>query len=310
MIPVSNGTPELSELLDLDGDFHVLGTGYRFIEGPVWSPHDQSLMFNDIQFDSRWRWTEATGAQLDRRPNWKSNGMTRDVDGELLVCGHVSSDVVRERRDGSREVLAFHYQGGYLNSPNDVVVRSDGSVYFTDPDYGRWDHAVGVARPFELGFHGVYRIPPGGGDLELLVDRDQFDQPNGLCFSPDESVLYVDDFVGVYAFPVRPDGGLGSGRLIHDGMSSDENPGDGNPDGMRCDERGNVWVTGRGGVWVMTGEGDLLGLIRTPEVCANLTWGGPDWHSLFLCTSTSIRMIRTLVGPAPLARSRVPAWAS
>ena len=127
------------------------------------------------------------------RPNYIGNGMVYEPDGSLLVCEHVTSSVVRIRPNGDRQVVAFHYEGTYLNSPNDVVVKSDGAIYFSDPDYGRWDHAVGVKRPFVLGFHGVYRVPPGGGDVQLVVEQDTFDQPNGLCFSPDESRLYVND---------------------------------------------------------------------------------------------------------------------
>jgi len=228
--------------------------------------------------------------------------MTRSRDGSLIVCEHVTSSVVRERADGYSRVLAYHYDGTYLNSPNDVVERSDGTIYFTDPDYGRWDHAVGVARAFELGFQGVYLVPPDGSAARLVVARDEFDQPNGLCFSPDESVLYIDDLHGVRAFDVAPDGGLSGGRVLHEGMGDTDVPGRGNPDGMRCDEFGNIWCTARGGIWVLDPDGHLLGIIETPETAANLTWGGDDWRTLFVCTSTTVRTLTTLAASAPRAR--------
>ena len=152
---------------------------------------------------------------------------------------------MRERPDGTREVLASHFEGKELNSPNDVCVRSDGSIYFTDPYYGRMP-GFGVERPRELGFQGVYRVAPDGGDLQLLVDRDLFEQPNGLCLSPDEKLLYVNDSAKklIRAFDVAPDGSLSGERLFASEIRSSSQPG--GPDGMKCDERGNVWVTGSG----------------------------------------------------------------
>lgn len=303
MVSIHAGTPALGALLDPAEEFTVIASGFRFTEGPVWTPRDGSLVFSDIQADTRWRWTEHDGATITARPNRIGNGMSIEPGGALLVCEHVTSSVVREHANGRHEIVAFHYNGTYLNSPNDVVARSDGAVYFSDPDYGRWDHAVGVHRPFELGFQGVFMVPAGGGATELVVDEHEFDQPNGLCFSPDESVLYVNDLHGVRAFDVAADGRLSNPRTLHEGMGDTENPGRGNPDGMRCDELGNIWCTARGGVWVLSPEGALLGVIETPETTANLAWGGADWRTLFLCTSTTVRTLRTLVGPAPRVRA-------
>ena len=132
--------------------------------------------------------------ELVAEPTFKGNGMAYDVDGSLLVCEQVSSCLTRVHGDGRRELVAWHYQGLYLNSPNDVVVRAlDGSIYFTDPDYGRWNDWIGCKREFVRDFKGVYRVPPGGGDVELVVAADEFEQPNGLCFSPDEKLLYIND---------------------------------------------------------------------------------------------------------------------
>jgi len=290
------------ELFDPTETLTCLGTGYEFTEGPVWVPAEQALYFSDIPGDARWRWTASGGMELAARPTFKGNGMALDNDGNILVCEQVSSCLVRLRPGGGREVVAFHYRGKYLNSPNDVVTRgSDGSIYFTDPDYGRWNDWIGQERNRELGFRGLYRVPPGGGDLQLLVAEDEFDQPNGLCFSPDETLLYVNDSASrhVKVFDVAADGSLGPGRLLHEGIGSGV-PREGNVDGMECDELGNVWVTGPGGVWVLTPEGEHLGTVPTPEVCGSHCWGGDDLRSLFLMTTTTVHVVRTLVGPAPL----------
>lgn len=299
-------TPTLLELVDPDAELRKLADGFVFTEGPVWHPRDRFLRFSDIQNDTRWRWSQAEGATVEQRPNWIGNGMVYAANGDLLVCEHVTSSVVRIRPNGDRAVAAFHYRGTYLNSPNDVVERSDGSVWFSDPNYGRWDHAVGVARKFELGFQGVYRIPPGG-ELELVVAEEEFEQPNGLCFSPDESVLYVNDLTNVKAFDVASDGSLSNGRVLCDDMGSDEIPGTGNPDGMKVDERGNLWCTARDGVWVLAPDGTLLGIIETPETVANIAWGGDGWRTLFLCTSTSVHALETKVASTPLPYHRLAA---
>jgi gluconolactonase len=229
--------------------------------------------------------------------------MALDNDGHLLVCEQSGSCLVRFR-DGKRELVAHHYNGVYLNSPNDVVTRgSDGSIYFTDPDYGRWNDWIGQERTKNgVGFCAVFRVPPGGGDLQLVVAEDEFQYPNGLCFSPDEKRLYVNDSgsLQVKVFDVSDDGSLGPGRVIAKGVGLG-GAGAGNCDGMECDEHGNVWVTGPGGVWVLTPEGERIGVVETPEVCGSLCWGGGDErNTLFLMTSTTAHMVTTLVGPAPL----------
>jgi gluconolactonase len=299
-LTIQHGTPGLHELVDVDSSMRKLADGFSFIEGPVWNREGRFLLFSDIREDTRWRWSDERGAEVYMRPNYKGNGMVYDADGWLLVCEHVTSSVIRISPEGDRRIVAFHHEGRYLNSPNDVITRSDGTVYFSDPNYGRWDHPVGVKRPFELGFQGLYRVPPGGGDTVLLAPEDAFEQPNGLCFSPDERTLYVDDLHDVTAFGVRPDGSLEHARTFHRDMGSGSIPGSGNPDGMKCDERGNLWCTGRDGIWVFRPDGELLGIIETPEVIANLAWGGDDWRSLFLCTSTSLHVLETTVASAAL----------
>jgi gluconolactonase len=294
----------LEALTGPEPELETLATGFVFTEGPAWSSAEKALYFSDIQDDARWRWSPEEGARLVMRPNFIGNGMVYDRDGGLLVCEHVTSSVVRIRRDGARELVAFHYGGKYLNSPNDVITASDGSIWFTDPDYGRWDHRVGVARRRELGFRGLYRVPPGGGPAELMADEDEFEQPNGLCLSPDESVLYVDDLRGIKAFAIRPDGTLGPARILRWNMGDDGSGVPGEPDGMKCDELGNVWCAARGGIWVISPQGELLGVLETPEVTANLAWGGPEWRTLYLCTSTTLHRLQTKVASAPLPYHR------
>ena len=162
--------PAFEELIDPAAELVEIGSGYQFTEGPVWNPHDQSLYFSDIPGDARWRWSDGAGMELVATPTFKGNGMAYDIDGSLLVCEQVSSCLTRIRADGRRELVAWHYEGVYLNSPNDVVVRAlDGSIYFTDPDYGRWNDWIGCKREFVRDFKGVYRVPPGGGPVELVV---------------------------------------------------------------------------------------------------------------------------------------------
>ena len=222
--------------------------------------------------------------------------MTYDAELNLIVCEHATSSLIRERANGQRDVLASHYEGWELNSPNDVCVHSSGAIYFSDPWYGRMP-VYGVERPRQLGFQGVYRIPPGGGAPKLVVDRDLFDQPNGLCFSPDERTLYVNDTTHalIRAFDVEADGSLANPRVLASGIRSELEPG--LPDGMKCDQRGNIWVTAPGGVWVYSPAGELLGKVRVPEMVANLTWGGPDFRTLYLTATHSVYAISTKVGP-------------
>jgi gluconolactonase len=269
--------------------------GFGFTEGPIWHPKQRHLLFSDMPSDVRRRWDPDGGVLEVMRPANKCNGMTYDAALNLIVCEHATSTLVRETPDGRRETLASHYEGKELNSPNDVCVRSDGSIYFSDPWYGRMP-GFGVERPRELGWQGVFRLAPDG-ELHLLVERDEFTQPNGLCFSPDERRLYVNDTTRAHirAYDVASDGSLSGGRVFAEGLAAETEHG--RPDGMKCDERGNVWCTGPGGVWIFAPTGERVGRIIVPEVTANLHWGGAGFHTLFLTASTSIYALETLIGP-------------
>ena len=288
----------LAELVDASVAVELLGTGFGFTEGPIWVKDGGYLLFSDIPENVRRKWSPESGVEEVIRPSNNCNGLTLDADGYLLVCEHATSQVVKARlnadgTEASRETVASHYQGKELNSPNDITVGDDGSVYFTDPWYGRMP-VFGDERERELDISGVYRIPPGGGDVELLVD--DFDMPNGLCFSPDRSVLYINDTprAHIRVFDVQSDGTLGSGELFFADLGTGVIE-EGIPDGMKCDERGNIWVTGPGGVWVISPEGEHLGVVEMPERTGNLTWGGDDRKTLFVPSSTSVYAIQTKV---------------
>jgi gluconolactonase len=280
--------PGLLELVAEDAEVEQLATGFQFTEGPLWSP-DGYLLFSDMPGDVRRRWDPEGGVTEVANPSNKGNGMTWDNDGRLVVCEHVTSSVVRMDPDGSgsgREVLATHHGDKELNSPNDVVVASDGAILFTDPTYGRMP-GFGLERDQDLDIQGVYRIAPDGGDPQLLID--DFSQPNGLCFTADEQQLYVNDTTHAHirVFDVQPDGTLANGRVFAEGIGTGDMA-TGLVDGMKLDELGNVWVTGPGGVWVFAPDGTRLGVVEVPEGVGNINWGGPDWNWLFIPASTSM----------------------
>jgi len=297
--------PAFLELVDENAELERLGTGFTFTEGPIWNP-DGFLLFSDMPGDVRRRWDEQSGVSEVANPSNKGNGMTIDNEGRLVVCEHVTSSVVRMDPDGAgggREVLATHYDGRELNSPNDVVVKSDGAIYFTDPTYGRMP-GFGLEREQDLDFQGVYRIAPEGGDPQLLVG--DFSQPNGLCFSTDESLLYINDTdrAHIRVFDVQGDGTLANSRVLADGIGSGSLEIGDLVDGMKLDERGNVWVTGPGGVCVFSPEGEHIGTVEVPENVGNLNWGGPDWNWLFIPASSSVYRIQTKVSGNRLSYMR------
>lgn len=272
-----------------------LATGFLFTEGPVWHPGGRFLIFSDIPGDHMRRWSAAEGITTFRKPSNMANGNAYDRQGRLLTCEHATSRVVRLERDGQLTVLASHYQGRELNSPNDIVCRSDGSIYFTDPPYGRVKF-YGVERPQELPFQGVYRVGPDPRSPELLVD--DFDRPNGLCFSLDESRLFVNDTARkhIRVFEVGPTGRLRGGRVWAE--TKGDRPGA--PDGMKLDAAGNVYCCGPGGIHVFDPDGQLLEIIEVPETPANFTWGDEDYRSLFITASTSLYRIRTRIAGHPV----------
>ena len=288
------------DIYNLVGELEQIGTGFIFTEGPVWNKNGKYLLFSDMPGDIRRKWSLKGGIKEIMKPSNKCNGMTYDKNGNLIVCEHSTSTIVRESADGKkREVIASHYNGKELNSPNDVVVKSDGSMYFSDPPFGRVP-VFGVERKTELDFQGVYRIPPEGGKVELVVK--DFETPNGLCFSPDEKLLYINDSTKalIRVFDVKADGSLANGRVFFDNIGHGTVE-EGFPDGMKCDELGNIYVTGPEGIWIISSAGKLLGILKVPEVVGNMNWGEDDWKTLYIAATTSIYRIPMKVAGARLS---------
>ena len=287
-------SPKLLDLIDANAELEQLGTGCEFTEGPVWHSEGKFLLFSDIPANQMKKWTAEEGITNFRVPSGKSNGLTYDKQGRLVTCEHANRRVSRTEPDGTVVTIASHYEGKRLNSPNDVVVKSDGSIYFSDPPYGLTAD-YGVEGEQDLDFQGVYRLSPDGQTLTLLID--DFDRPNGLCFSPDESMLYIDDTerLHIRAFDVQPDGTIANGRIF-----AEEEGDDGVPDGMKIDAHGNIYLTGPGGIWIFDASGEHLGVLQTPERAANLGWGGDDWSTLFITASTSLYSIECKVSGIPV----------
>jgi gluconolactonase len=275
--------------------FEQLGTGFLFTEGPVWHPTGRFLVFSDMPGDHVRRWSAEDGVTTFRRPSSMANGNTYDRQGRLVTCEHATSRVTRTEPDGRVVPIATHYDGRQLNSPNDLVVRSDGGIYFSDPTFGRMKY-YGVEREPELGFRGVYRVGPDPRSTELLVD--DFGQPNGLCLSLDERRLFVNDTERkhIRVFDVTPTGGLRNGRVWAETVG--DKPGA--PDGMKVDAEGNVWCCGPGGLHVFDAGAHLLEVVEVPEYTANFTWGDDDHRSLFVTASTSLYRTRTTVPGRPV----------
>ncbi|HVC65612.1 MAG TPA: SMP-30/gluconolactonase/LRE family protein [Candidatus Dormibacteraeota bacterium] len=265
-----------------------LATGFVFTEGPLWHP-DGFYYFVDVRASMLYRITPGRPHEVVREKTGGGNGTTFDLQGRLILCEGDNRRVTRRAADDRFEVLVDRFEGKRLNRPNDVVCKSDGSLYFTDP---------GLRVPLaerELLYAGVYRIAPDGA-VSLVAD---FEYPNGLAFSPDERLLYVANTRWaqyIHVLELDGDGRVLRRRIFAD-MSSDET--DGVPDGMKVDVEGRVYCTGPGGTWVFAPDGARLGIIRTPEVPANLAFGGPDLRTLFFTARTSVYTLRAKVPGQP-----------
>jgi len=269
-----------------------LWTGARWAEGPVWFADGRFLLFSDIPNDRILRWTEETGqVSVFRSPSNYANGHTRDRQGRLITCEHDSRRVTRTEPDGTITVLIDRYQGKRLNAPNDVVMHSNGSIWFTDPGYGILSNYEGHEAEFELPTN-VYRLDPANGNVAAVISS--LVRPNGLCFSPDERLLYLVDTgqppgkpQPIHVFDVVDGAKLANGRLFCE-MEG------GGSDGIRCDVDGNIWAAagwggdGFDGVHIFAPDGKLIGKIRLPETCANLCFGGAKRNRLFMTASQSL----------------------
>ncbi len=275
---------DLSDIVESQ-EAERLATGFVFTEGPLWHPGhpDGYLLFVDIRRSLIFRLVPGGEPEVFRENSGGSNGLTFDLQGRLLMCEGDNRRITRMEPDGAITPVAERWEGKRLNRPNDIVGRSDGSIYFTNPG-GRIDPS-----DREIDFSGVHRIMPDG-TVDAVID--DFEYPNGLAFSPDETVLYVAntrEAMRIMAYDVSEDGSVGNARVFAD-MSSDEP--DGVPDGMKVDVEGRVYCTGPGGCWVFDGGGDHLGTIRLPEIPANCAWGGPDNRTMFFSARTSVYSMR------------------
>ncbi len=320
--------PALDRIVPAGAQLERVATGFTWLEGPVWAKGGLhlnlggSLFFAEIPSNSIRRWSPSEGVSIFLQPSGYqgkapyggpepgSNGMTLDAHGRLTVAGHAQRDVYRfESFDprGQITILADSYQGKRLNSPNDLVYRSDGSLYFTDPPYGLRTQSDTDPEK-QLKVNGVYRIPhaqeqkpgaqPSRGQLQLLVS--DLPRPNGIAFSPDEKYLYVDNSQPKrlwMRYRVLPDGKLTDAKVFYD-ATADPRPG--NPDGMKVDVQGNIYSAGPGGVWIFSPEGRHLGTILMPERTSNVTWAGIVGKTLYITASTSVYRVRLKIAGVPV----------
>ncbi len=296
-MPIEQKAPEVERIVSLTEEIEWLGGGFG---AGGWWKDGGFLLFSDVATGIRHKWAPDAGITMYKESTNDANGLTRDRQGRLVACEHAARRVTREELDGSITVVANHYRGQRLNRPNDVVVKSDGAVYFTDP--------ITLGVQTELDFAGVYRVSPDLGTINLLV-RD-FVLPNGLAFSPDEKLLYINDSVRkhIRAFQVDSFWGsgllnLGSDRVFCD-MSGDKRPGA--PDGMKVDTEGNVYCTGPGGIWIIDRTGKHLGIILTGNKhVTNLCFGGEDWKTLFITTFNELGRMQVKIPGIPVPRGQI-----
>jgi gluconolactonase len=297
-------SPRFSSLVPPGAVIEKVADGFTFIEGPVWIGEDQHLLFSDVRGNAIHQYSDAQGASYlieeffggstEGRRTWGPNGLTRDATGRLVIADQGRRQITRIEDDGSYTALATEYDGMRLNSPNDVVYRDDGWLYFTDPPYGL--EGLDDSPLKELPFNGIYRLSPDG-ELELL--HEEQGRPNGLAFSPNQDVLYVansDAAEAVWmAYNVGPEG-LSNPRVFLDATGWDV---DGVPDGLKVDQAGNLFATGPGGVWVISPDGEHLGIIQPAELPANVGFAD-DGRTLYMTARTGLYRIRlSTTGPVP-----------
>jgi gluconolactonase len=294
--------PNFFTLIELSAPIQKLASGFDWSEGPVWIKEQGYLLFSDVPSNTVYRWKEGEGVSVYLKPSGYtgstprggepgSNGLTTDSQGRLVLCEHGDRRVGRVEKDGRHVTLADKYNGKRFNSPNDLVYKSNGDLYFTDPPYGLVKNMDDPKK--EIPFQGVYRLKPNG---ELTLLTDQMSRPNGIAFSPDEKILYVansDPQRAVWmAYDVKPDGTIANGRVFFDATSLVGPSKKGLPDGMKVDKVGNLFATGPGGVFVFSPVGKHLGTINTGEATANVAWGG-DGTVLYITADMFLCRIKT-----------------
>jgi gluconolactonase len=285
-MPIEKVAPGLDRIVSTRQQIRELGKGFGGqagpAEGPLWWEEGEYLLFSDIGNNRRMKWSPEEGVSLVKEPTNYANGLTRDPQGRLLACEHGTRRVTRQEPDDSITVVANSYRGRRLNRPNDVVCRSDGAIYFTDP---------GFPTPgLDLDFNGVYQVTPDLGTITLI--SWDFARPNGLAFSPDEKLIYINDTRRrhIRVFELEPNGMplIATDRVFCD--LNGERPG--NPDGMKVDVEGNVYCGGAGGIWVLDSSGNHLGtIVHGAPATTNMAWGGPEWRTLFFTTRNTLGSI-------------------
>jgi gluconolactonase len=298
-MPIEKLAPELDRIVSPNTQIKELASGFGGdmgpAEGPLWWQEGGYLLFSDIHNNRRMKWEPNGNLSVFREPTNHANGLTRDMQGRLLACEHQTRRVTRLEPDGSLTVVAYNYRGRRLNRPNDVVVKSDGNIYFTDP---------GFPTPgLDLDFNGVYQVTPDLGAITLI--SWDFSRPNGLAFSPDESVLYINDTRRrhIRAFDLEPNGMplVATDRVFCD-LGGDR---PGNPDGMKVDVEGNVYCGGSGGIWVMDPSGKHLGtIVHGAPATTNMAWGDDDWKTLFFTTRHTLGSIQMNIPGIPVPHRR------
>jgi gluconolactonase len=293
-------TPGLARIIPKDAVLDTIATGFVATEGPVWNRREEYLLWSDMAGDKIYKWKAGEGTSVFVDPSWHSNGLTYDLQGRLIVAGFAARRIWRLEPDGSKTTLADHYDGFKLQAPNDIVVKSDGSIYWTEST-GALLHP-GLSGPGDLydvqqyrDHKPVLRLAPDGAGPTSVVD--DFEGPNGIAFSPDESVLYIIDIRRrhIRAFDVQQDGTLANSRVFYEDQQKER----GNPDGMKVDVEGNVYVRAAGGVQIIDPNGQLLGRIRIPEM-TNLAWGEDDWRTLFITGRDNIYRVRLNIPGVPV----------
>ena len=280
---------EFTSLIDTNTPIETIVKDRIFTEGPVWDEANERLLFSDIPANTIYSWSAADGLDVYRKPSGFANGLAFDSASNLIACEHQTRAITLDGGDGHAIVLAERFDGKKLNSPNDVIIASDGSILFTDPIYGLREGSGGPARQ-ELSYQGVYRYSPDEEKLFLLTDS--FERPNGLAFSIDQKRVFIADTVRqhIRVFSINQEWELLGGEIWAELVDDDFT---GRPDGMKLDKSGNLFSTGPGGIWVFKPDGELIGRIFLPDKTSNLNWGDADRKTLYITCSTKVYRIRT-----------------
>ena len=296
-IEVDLCAPGWERIIDPSPPVDIIARDIIFGEGPTWDARNKQLFFVDIIGDTIWKWKPETGQEVVLRPSVKANGTCLDLENRLVVAGWGGRTIFRMEKNGSWTTLADKWQGKKLNSPNDIVVKSDGSIWFTDPPGGLFN--VGMVGPDLQRYietQPVFRISADGKGMTAVAEDNTY--PNGLCFSPDEKILYVNDSRErvIRAYDVKGDGTLSKSRLFY----KYEGPERGVPDGMKCDVAGNVWCTAPGGIWVHDPSGKPIVRIKTEgHHPTNLAFGDDDWKTLYITNIGSVVRTRVNIAGVP-----------